>query len=233
MWASLLRSHCLEYRGFSDDPSSKFYLPEELTQKIYDASTNICDAGVLATVSKSGRQNVRDRMEHVLKLTQPPFNIPKNRLCNITRVHLSYANMNDNHMITFAAALANGALAQVTELYLYNNMIGDAGLTALATACAKGALAKVTRIDLSENQIGDVGLTALADACAKGALPQCEKLLLHMNKIGDAGVAALAKAIAPDENGNGALASLQKLKVDNEKHPALKAACQARGIELW
>ena len=259
MWASLVRAHCLEYRGFSDDPSSIFYLPEELTQKIYDASTNICDAGVLATVSKSGRQNVRDRMEHVLKLTQPPFNIPKNKLCNITSVLLFTKNINENHMITFATALANGALAKVTtlnlgsnhfgdaglsalasacakgalahvtRLHLYDNQIGDAGLTALADACANGALAKVTHLYLNNNEIGDDGLIALADACAKGAFAQVTKLQLYNNKIGDAGIIALAAACV-----KGALASLRLLVVDeaNLVHPALKAACQARGIGL-
>ena len=178
MWASLVRAHSLEYRGFSDDPSSKFYLPEELTQKIFDASTGICDAGVLATVSKSGRQHVRDRMEHVLKLTQPPFSIPKNELCNITSVLLFTKNINDNHMRTFATACANGALAKVTKLTLRNNDIGDAGLAALADACANGALAQVTEIYMNHNDIGDDGLSALATACASGAFPKLEKLFI-------------------------------------------------------
>ena len=176
MWASLLRAHSLEYKGFSDDPSSIFYLPEELTQKIYDASTNICDAGVLATVSKSGRQNVRDRMEHVLKLTQPPFNIPKNKLCNITKVDLFYERINDNHMVTFAAALANGALAKVTILNLGLNQIGDAGLSALADSCSKGSLANCYSLHLWSNSIGDAGLTALAAACASGAMASLQEL---------------------------------------------------------
>jgi hypothetical protein len=54
-------------------------------------------------------------------------------------------------------------------------------------------------------------------------------LWLNDNKIGDHGLAALAGAL-----GKGALASLKTLVVelDDEEHPALKAACQARGIEL-
>ena len=47
------------------------------------------------------------------------------------------------------------------------------------------------------------------------------------NQIGDAGLTALAKAVE-----SGALAQLKNLLVSDEEHPALKAACQARGIEL-
>ena len=226
MWASLLRSHCLEYRGFSDDPSSKFYLPEELTQKIYDSSTNICDAGVLATISKSGRQNVRDRLEHVLKLTQPPFRIPKNQLCNITSVLLYNKNINDNHMITFATALSNGALAQVTSLSLEHNHIGDTGLSALADACAKGALAQVTFLDLERNDIGDAGLAALADACANGALAQVTEIYMNHNDIGDDGLSALATACA-----SGAFPKLEKLFIDSPS-AELTAYCSSKSIKL-
>ena len=54
-----------------------------------------------------------------------------------------------------------------------------------------------------------------------------QELYLYENKIGDAGLTALAKAVE-----SGALASLETLAVNNVKHPALKAACQARGIDL-
>ena len=54
-------------------------------------------------------------------------------------------------------------------------------------------------------------------------------LNLRDNQIGDTGMISLADAL-----GKGALASLETLGVDNlnEEHPALKAACQARGIDL-
>ena len=57
----------------------------------------------------------------------------------------------------------------------------------------------------------------------------CHTQLLQLagNQIGDAGLAAFAKAVE-----SGALVSLKTLVVDDEEHPALKAACQARGIEL-
>ena len=54
-----------------------------------------------------------------------------------------------------------------------------------------------------------------------------QKLVLNFNQIGDAGVTALANACA-----GGAMASLEELLVDNPYHPALKAACEARCIEL-
>ena len=54
-----------------------------------------------------------------------------------------------------------------------------------------------------------------------------QELWLYGNNIGDAGLTALAKAVE-----SGALASLETLVVDDEEHPALKAACQARGIDL-
>ena len=56
-------------------------------------------------------------------------------------------------------------------------------------------------------------------------------LALHQNQIGDAGLSALAEAV-----GKGALASLKTLYVDDgplgTEHPALKVACDARGINL-
>ena len=58
----------------------------------------------------------------------------------------------------------------------------------------------------------------------------CHTQLLDLggNKIGNAGITALATSL-----GSGALASLETLVVDDEEHPALKAACQARGIDLY
>ena len=51
-----------------------------------------------------------------------------------------------------------------------------------------------------------------------------QELSLYNNKISDAGLTALAKAVE-----SGALASLKDLYF-HEDAPALKAACQARGI---
>ena len=80
-------------------------------------------------------------------------------------------------------------------------------------------------LDLRNNMIGDQGMTAFADAVGKGALASLEYLELRANAIGDVGITALATAV-----GSGALASLKTVVVDNSEHPALKAACKARGI---
>jgi hypothetical protein len=77
------------------------------------------------------------------------------------------------------------------------------------------------------NEEMDTLSIALTFAHDKGALAQLEKLFLYDNKIGDAGVKSLAKACA-----SGAMASLASLSVDNPDHPGLKAACEARGIEV-
>ena len=88
-------------------------------------------------------------------------------------------------------------------------------------------MCNMQELHLFNNKIGDVGLQAFADALGKGALPALEQLELTSNQIGDDGLSALASACA-----SGALAQLKTLVVDDEEHPALKAACQARGIEL-
>ena len=89
----------------------------------------------------------------------------------------------------------------------------------------------IQQLGLTGNKIGDPGITALADALGKGALPKLEWLDLQKNQIADAGVTALASAMS-----KGALASLETLYVDDgplgTEHPALEAACEARGIEM-
>lgn len=82
-------------------------------------------------------------------------------------------------------------------------------------------------LDLDFNQIGDQGIISLADALGKGALASLEKLFLSSNAIGDDGMSALASACA-----SGALASLRELHLLQDS-PALKAACQARGITFY
>ena len=94
-----------------------------------------------------------------------------------------------------------------------------------------GALAKCTYINLGVNQVGDAGLSALAGALSSGALPALRILGLGNNNIGDVGLQAFADAL-----GKGALASLKTLYVNDgplgTEHPALKVACDARGINL-
>ena len=72
----------------------------------------------------------------------------------------------------------------------------------------------------------------LCSFLSKGALASLQTLSLANNLIGDDGLKAFAEAC----RAKGALASLSELYVDDgplgTEHPALKAACEARGIEL-
>jgi Leucine-rich repeat (LRR) protein len=177
------------------------------------------------------------------------------------RLDMSGMNWGDTDIIALSAALeychAGGALANCQTLWLQNNNIGDTGLASLADACARGALSHCIHLYLYANKIGDSGLKSLADKCGMGALSQCQTLYLHNNKIGDAGLTALASACT---NG-GALSQLKKLLLHNNQigdkgletfsgaltggiltsleslyiypdHSTLKAACEARDIEL-
>ena len=102
---------------------------------------------------------------------------------------------------------------------------------AICSLVSSGALAWLTHLELGGNRIGDPGIMALAEACARGTLPRLELLYLLSNNIGNAGIEALAQSCA-----SGAMASLQTLYVDDgplgTDHPALMAACHARGIVL-
>ena len=80
---------------------------------------------------------------------------------------------------------------------------------------------------LNNNQIGDTGMIKFSEALATGAMANCQELYLNDNQIGDKGLEALSGALA-----TGAMASLTDLEVDNPEHPALKAACDARSIDL-
>ena len=93
---------------------------------------------------------------------------------------------------------------------------------------ASGALASLRRLELHRNAIGDVGLSALANVVSTGGLPALQTLILSENQVGDQGMVKFLEAL-----GKGALASLKTVVVDNSEHPALKAACKARGIGYW
>ena len=84
-----------------------------------------------------------------------------------------------------------------------------------------------TILDLSGRALRSEDMEVLGLALVSGALPKLGSLVLSYNSIGDVGVTAIATAV-----GSGALASLKTLVVDDEEHSALKAACQARGIDL-
>ena len=106
-----------------------------------------------------------------------------------------------------------------------------------STALSSGALASLEKLYVSENQIGDEGIKAFSSALSSGSLGSLTHLDLDNNRIGDAGMIAFANAIKPtDEIPMGSLASLKTLYVDDgpmgTDHPALKAVCGARGIQL-
>ena len=119
-------------------------------------------------------------------------------------------------------------LNNVTGIHLgHNNAI-----EALSLAIASGSLGKLELLDLDHNNIGNTGMKTLCEAISSGALANLKALGLEHNNIGDAGLTAFAGAIGA----SGALASLKTLYVDDgplgTEHPALKAACQERGIRL-
>ena len=88
------------------------------------------------------------------------------------------------------------------------------------------------RLSFPGRGIGDAGLTTFASALGCGALLQLTFLDLAGNQIGNDGMTALATAL-----GSGALPALENLIVVDgplgTEHPALKAACEARGISVY
>ena len=112
-------------------------------------------------------------------------------------------------------------------LRLNDNNIGDAGLTALAKAVESGALDKLTVLHLAANQITDDGFATLMPFLKKGGkLSNLTKFSIGSG-VTDKGMKEFADILS-----SGALASLKDLYVDNSEHPALKAACLARGIDV-
>jgi len=195
--------------------------------------------------------SVKDRLSACRRLMEAPFNLRAAEIMGYTtsRAYHVHRHIGDDEMKLLAEALVSGALARCQELSLASNNIGDVGMTAFAQAITpvsaggSGALPLLQELYLYVNNIGDVGLTAFAQAITpvsaggSGALPLCQRLSFNWNQIGDIGMTAFAEAIKPvGEGGSGALVSLKNLYVDNgplgTEHPALKAACEARGIEL-
>ena len=91
----------------------------------------------------------------------------------------------------------------------------------------------VKSIGLALCGMSDEACKVMFSTLSSGALAQLNELFLSDNQISDAGLSALAKAITPGPSGKGALASLKDLAVDNPEHPALKAACLARSIDVY
>ena len=174
------------------------------------------------------------RSEHVEMLDSV---LSVGALDNLITLWLDSNEIGDNGISALAKAITpdkngKGALASLDTLLLSENEIGEAGMTAFADAVGKGALDKLNFLGLDSNRIDDNGISAFAKAITpdnngKGALDNLTILRLCFNKIDDAGMGALGSACA-----SGALASLGTLCVDDQEHSALKAACQARDIDL-
>ena len=211
-WPSVIRARYV-YRGFPDDPTNKYFLPGELSQKIADMS-NLCSALTLNSATRHSSINMQERKQLVLKLEKPPFNIPRNKICKLTDLYLVEKNLNAVDMITFSQAIANVALAQLESLVLYRKKIGDTGMIAFAEALKPnsnfpmGSLANLERLDLDENEIGDDSMEAFSSAIANGALASLRELWLSHNQISDPGMVSFSDAVA-----RGALANLETRNV--------------------
>ena len=94
-----------------------------------------------------------------------------------------------------------------------------------------GCLALCGRLEelyLERTRMGDEACAAVFTSLGEGALPSVKYISLTGNpELRDAGLSALAATVE-----RGAMPSLKTLLVDNKQHPALKAACEARGIDL-
>ena len=120
------------------------YLPPELFQKIADMSY-LCTALKLSSVRHS-IINMHDRIQSVLQLENPPFDIPRREICKLTTLRLKNKNLNPTFI---------------------SYQIGDAGMKAFSDAIASGALPSLQFLGLSRN-LGD-------DAPAKKALAERKK----------------------------------------------------------
>ena len=218
-WPSLIRVENI--RELSD-------FPPELVQMVYiDATTNICDANILAITSKGGKDHIQVRLKNVLKLIEPPFRIPKELICKLQILILKSKRIGSANMTIFATALASGALAQLTHLNLDKNEIGDDGMHSLSDALSKGALANLKELELYSNKIGDKGLEAFAGALSKGALSNLVNLSLYKNSIGDEGMKAFVSALE-----SGALPNLETLWLSGNRisDEGMQAFSTAAGI---
>jgi hypothetical protein len=158
-------------------------------------------------------------------------------LPHLLELRLESIQVDDESFAALMQGLNKGALASLEILNLANNQIGDEGMKAFSSALSSGALASLNLLALEENQIGDTGMIAFADAIKPtdeipmGALASLTLLDLRLNQIGDEGMQAFSAAIS-----SGALPLLQALFVDDgalgTQHLQLKAACDARGLDL-
>ena len=212
-------------------PAKVAHLPSELLDLIARRSM-LRDLRNLSEVSNEWRRLTEDILRARVKLLSPSFRLTVSQIGDKTTVlDLSGSKtgirLGDIDMGILADAIINESLGNLKRLWLNSNNIGDCGMDELSRAIASGSLGNLETLGLHQNQIGVAGMRAFAGAIASGSLGKLNTLSLQSNNIGDAGMSALAAAIT-----SGSLPSLKFLLVDGEKHPQLKAACEARTIEI-
>jgi len=127
-----------------------------------------------------------------------------------------------------AAAISEGLKlnASLKYLSLGANNIGDAGAVAISGGLKANTVLKI--LGLSYNQIGDVGGVAIGDGLSVNV--SLNVLNLSNNSIGNAGATAIGVALRSNDS-----VGLRELFVSAAlvEHPALKAACAAKGVKCW
>ena len=222
-------------------------LPPDVLEAITDRAT-LMALLILASTCKTIRAAAETRMNTLLALTMPPFNLTRRQIVSQEDLNLRVIGVNqlglglgirlgirsvlgDIGMKVFATAIGNGALPVLNKLIVTWNHIGDVGMKALAIVIGKGALEKLLHLNLSHNDIGVQGFTEFSSAISNRVLRQLTTFIINYNQIGDSGIKAFADAI-----GNGALPALSGLVVEEgplgTHNPALITACFVRGVRL-
>ena len=170
------------------------WLPEDVVSRVVAAAPAAALPTIVALDQQAHRFG-RARLDKLAELVKPPFSLAGSKVLGLSdeaaRVNLTYYRIGDDGVITFAAALREGALPHLFSLCLQGNNLSAAGLSALAAASAEaGALAKLGFLSLSRNVIDDTAIASLP----RGAFPSLRTLFLPCNRIRDADLGALAMA---------------------------------------
>ena len=126
MWPAMLRADQLKYRAFEEDQTKDLHLPREISQVVSD-KLDLCNTLKFASLNKLGKTITREKRQNVLRLTNEPFNLATDQICNSTYLFLHSRNISDDHMQILASAIGSGALPKLESLSLFENNIGDAG----------------------------------------------------------------------------------------------------------
>ena len=175
-------------------------LPPDVLEAIADRVPPVALVMFWSTCKRT-RAAAETRMNMLLALTRPPFNLSRRYIfieCprHLFRTLLDDCGIGDEDLKTFADAICKGALPGLHTLFLNANYIGGEGMNAFATAIGKGALPLLQYLNLGWNQIGDEGMIAFAEVIRKpGALSSLTTLRLDFNQIRNNGMKAFAEAI--------------------------------------